>query len=83
MDSFGFGFSIDAKTEIAIIYCRGSIHSGIGKLGVQYKLSDQLSLELNGMAVRSLTNIVDESQGTTGCIIPFLVGLDFRVGYQF
>lgn len=57
--------------------------SGIGKLGVQSKLSDHLSLELNVMAVRSLTNIVDESQGTIGSIVPFLVGLDFRVGYQF
>ncbi len=60
-----------------------SYFSGIGKIGVQYKLSDHLSLELNGIAVRSLTNIVDVSQGTTGSIIPFLVGLDLRVGYQF
>ncbi|MBK8626723.1 MAG: outer membrane beta-barrel protein [Saprospiraceae bacterium] len=60
-----------------------SYFSGIGKIGVQYKLSDHLSLELNGMAVRSLTNIVEVSQGTTGSIIPFLVGLDLRVGYQF
>lgn len=57
--------------------------SGIGKLGVQYMINDHFSLDLNGMAVRSLTNIVDENQGTTGSIIPFLVGLDFRVGYQF
>ncbi len=60
-----------------------SYFSGIGKIGVQYKLSDHLSLELNGMAVRSLTNIVEVSQGTTGSINPFLVGLDLRVGYQF
>ncbi|MBK8628634.1 MAG: hypothetical protein IPN86_24765 [Saprospiraceae bacterium] len=57
--------------------------SGIGKLGVQSKLSDHLSLELNVMAIRSLTNIVDESQGAIGSIVPFLVDWTLELGISF
>jgi hypothetical protein len=52
-------------------------------MGIQYKLSDKFSLEMNGIAVRSMSNIIDESQGTTGSIIPFLLEVNVKVGYQF
>jgi hypothetical protein len=57
--------------------------SCIGKLGFQYLINDHFTFDLNGMAVRSLTNILDQNQASEGSIIPFLIGLDFRIGYQF
>lgn len=57
--------------------------SGMIKLGVQYKLSKHFLVELNGVGVRSFTNIVDNSYWVQGSFIPFLVGADLRMGYQF
>ncbi len=58
--------------------------SALAKLGVQYNVAGYFSIALNGVVVRSMTNIVDPKYDRTeGTLIPFSVGVDLRVGYKF
>jgi len=57
--------------------------SAIAKLGLQYKVTDHFSVEVNGAVVQSMTNIVEPKFRKEGGLIPFLVGADLRVGYSF
>ena len=53
------------------------------KFGLQYKISNRFSVELNGVIVRSMTNIVNLSDRVDGSLIPLSFGADLRIGYKW